>query len=347
MGNQKKSLVSIIIPGYNEEAIIEDSLRIISDYLTTLEEKYRFEILLINDGSTDKTGEIADNLATQINGLRVIHHPVNMNLGRALQTGFRNATGEILVVLDIDLSYSVSHIEKLLEKQKETNADIVIASPYMPGGKVSNVPKKRAFLSRCVNLFMRFTAQNQYHTFTGMVRAYKAFFIKNLNLKTIDFEINPEIIYKGIILRAKIVEIPAHLDWGFQNSAGQKRTSAMRIMRGFFSGLMSGFIFRPYIFYMGIGLGLFLIALYIIAWIFYNTFQVMPQIQVDPQFIDDRFSMAVGQVFKSRPHAFVVGGFTLLVSIQLISLGLMSLQNKRYFEELFHINSQIIKQKPQ
>ena len=336
--------VSLILPVYNEEAILEKSLSIILNYLESLKNLYQWEVVIVNDGSRDRSGEIADTLAKQNNLLRVIHHPVNLNLGRALQTGFRNAHGDIIVVLDIDLSYSVEHILRLVEKQIETDADVVIASPYMKGGKVSHVPFKRAFLSRCVNWFMRFAAQEKCYTFTGMVRAYKADFIKNLNLKTKDYEINPEILYKAMILRATIVEIPAHLDWSFQNEAGNKRKSGMKLTRGFFSGLMSAFIFRPYVFYLTFGAILFLIALYIIVWIFINTFQIMPQIVIEPQFIDDRFSMAIGEVFKTRPHAFIVGGITLLLSIQILSLGFLSLQNKRYFEELFHINSSILKQ---
>jgi hypothetical protein len=146
-----------------------------------------------------------------------------------------------------------------------------------------------------------------------------------------------------MILRARIIEIPAHLDWSFQNSAGNKRTSGMRVLRTFFSGLMAGFIFRPYIFFLGIGMILLVLALYIIGWIFINTFHIMPTIHVDPQVFDDRFSMAIGEVFKARPHAFFVGGITLMLAIQILSLGFMSLQNKRYFEELFHINSSILK----
>lgn len=339
----KNPFISLILPAFNEEAIFKKSLEIIISYLRSEESKYNWEILIINDGSSDNTGVLADKLAEKESGIRVIHHPVNLNLGRALQTGFKNAHGDIIVVLDIDLSYSVGHIGALVEKQLETDADIVIASPYMKGGRVSNVPFRRAVLSKCVNRFMRFAAQEKLNTFTGMVRAYKASFIKNLNLKTKDYEINPEILYKAMVLRANIVEIPAHLDWSFQNEAGNKRTSGMRLMQGFFSGLMSGFIFRPYVFFITFGVLLFLVALYIIVWIFINTFQAMPDIVIDPQFIDDRFSMAIGQVFNTRPHAFIVGGITLILSIQILSLGFLSLQSKRYFEELFHINSSVLR----
>lgn len=69
----------------------------------------------------------------------------------------------------------------------------------------------------------------------------------------------------------------------------------------------------------------------------------MPTIAIDPQFFDDRFSMAIGEVFRSRPHAFIVGGITLMLAIQVLSLGFISLQNKRYFEETFHLATNIYK----
>lgn len=341
----KIPLISILLPVYNEEAIISKSLKIITDYLENFNETYLFEILLVDDGSTDDTGIIADSLAMGNRLLRVIHHQVNLNLGRTLQTGFKNAFGEIIVVLDIDLSYSVEHIKLMIDKLISTDADIVIASPYLKGGKVSGVPFKRAILSRVVNRFMRFVSQEKIHTYTGMVRAYKAEFIKNLNLKTINYEINPEIIYKSIILRARIREIPAHLDWSFQNNFGKERVSGMRLMQSTKSGLMAGFIFRPYVFFLSLGLVLLLVSLYVITWISINTAHIWSTLDIDPVYFDNRFSIAIGQAFQSRPHAFLIGGITLILAIQVLSLGFLSLQKKRYFEELFHINSKILRQK--
>ena len=173
--NQDKPFVSIVIPCYNEEAILEKNINSIISYLKEKEEKYNWEIVIINDGSKDQTGAIANSLA--MDNVRVIHHPMNLNLGNALKTGFKNSKGDIIVVLDIDLSYSVHHIEKLVEKIIESSSDIVIASPYMPGGKVTAVPFTRKIMSRWVNRFMRIAAQDKYHTYTGMVRAYRKDFI--------------------------------------------------------------------------------------------------------------------------------------------------------------------------
>jgi glycosyltransferase involved in cell wall biosynthesis len=339
----KKYLVSIVCPAYNEEAIIEKNIRLIRDCLeVNLDKKFEWEILIINDGSKDKTGEIAEKLVVEDKRIRVIHHMINLNLGIALKSGFYYAKGDYIIVLDIDLSYDTCHINDLLDKIHSTKADIVVASPYMKGGKVTNVPFTRKILSKWVNRFMRMAAQEKYYTFTGMVRAYKSSFIKKLNLKTKDYEINPEVMYKAMILRAQIIEIPAHLDWSLQNKAGKNRKSSIKVAKGILSGLMSAFIFRPYVFYMGMGISLLLISIYIIVWIFINTFNYYPEIQIDPQFIDDRFSLAIGHVFDERPHAFFVGGIILIAAIQFLSMGFLSLQNKRYFEEIFHITTNIL-----
>lgn len=344
MDSVKKPYISIIAPCYNEEALLELNITTIIKYMEGKDHKYQWEILIINDGSKDKTGAIADELAVKNNHVRVIHHPTNLNLGNALQTGFRNSKGDIIVVLDIDLSYSVDYIEQMTDKLIETSADIVIASAYMKGGKVTAVPFMRSVMSKYVNRFMRFAAQDKYYTFTGMVRAYRKSYIQTVNLKTKDYEIMPEIIYKSMILRAKIVEIPAHLDWTEQNKFAGKRTSSLRVFRSFFSGLMSGFIFRPYIFFMGIGVILLLLSLYQLVWLFYDTISAYNVIIHQTPSIDYPFSNSLSLQFKKNPQSFLVGGITLLASIQFLSLGFVSLQSKRYFEELFHLGTSLKKQ---
>jgi len=338
--SQNKPYISIILPCYNEEVILKENLDGIIKYLESKEEKYQWEIVLIDDGSRDKTGEIADDFEKRLSNVRTIHHPTNLNLGNALKTGFKNAKGDIIVVMDIDLSYSVDHIEKMVDKIIETSSDIVIASPYMPGGKVTDVPFTRRIMSRWVNRFMRIAAQDKFHTYTGMVRAYRKDFILAVNLKTKDYEINPEILYKAMILRARIVEIPAHLDWTEQNKYAGKRKSSIRVLRGFFSGIMSSFIFRPYIFFLAVGTFLMLLSMYELVWLLVDTITHM----YNPTIIDHSFSTSLSLQFRKNPQSFIVGGITFLASIQFLSLGFISLQSKRYFEELFHLGTSLKKQ---
>ncbi len=338
-----KPFISIVAPCYNEEAILQHNINTIATYLQEKNAKYEWEILIVNDGSKDKTGEIADGLAKQSGNIRVIHHPANLNLGNAMQTGFRNSKGDIIVVMDIYLSYSEAYIEQMVDKLIETSADIVIASPYMKGGKVTAVPFQRRIMSKWVNRFMSFAAQDKYYTFTGMVRAYRKSFIQTLNLKTRDYEIMPEIIYKAMILRAKIVEIPAHLDWTEQNKYSGQRTSSLRVLRSFFSGLMSGFIFRPYIFFMGIGAVLMLLSLYELIWLLYDTLKYLSELHAISS-PNSNFSYSLATQFGKNPQSFLVGGITFIIAIQFLSLGFVSLQSKRYFEELFHLGSSLKKQ---
>ena len=343
MNSIDKTFISIVVPCYNEQAILSINLASIINYLESKSYKYRWEIIIVNDGSKDKTGEIADEFANQRTEIKVIHHPVNLNLGHALQTGFRHSKGDVIVVLDVDLSYSVEYIELMVDKLIETVADIVIASPYMKGGQVTAVPFSRRVLSRWVNQFMRMAAQEKYHTFTGMVRAYRRDFIRTLNLKTKDYEINPEIMYKAMILRARIVEIPAHLDWTEQNKFSGQRKSSLRVLRSFFSGIMSGFIFRPYIFFVGIGTFLMLLSLYELIWLLYDTLSYIAH--VNAQFSKlISFPQSLAVQFQKNPQSFLVGGITFVIAIQFLSVGFLSLQSKRYFEELFHLGTTLKKQ---
>ena len=294
----EKTFISIVVPCYNEEAILQANLSKIIYYLKTKSDKYQWEIVIVNDGSADSTGNIAELFANQENNVRVIHHPVNLNLGLALQTGFRHSKGDIIVVLDVDLSYSVEYIEQMVDKLLETSADIVLASPYMKGGKVTGVPFSRRVMSKWVNRFMRIAAQDKYHTYTAMVRAYRADFIQSLNLKTRDYEISPEIIYKAMILRARIIEIPAHLDWTEQNKFAGKRASSIKIFRGLFSGIMSAFIFRPYFFFLGIGTILMILSLYELIWLLVDTVSGMKLAHLQSPPVIDAFSFSLLRQFK-------------------------------------------------
>src|SRR5215510_4590587 len=116
MDPSKKVFVSVVIPCYNVEAILESNLNKIVSFLETKSGKYQWELVLVNDCSKDNTGKIADEFARKRTDVRVINHPVNLNLGLALQTGFRHSKGDIIVVMDVDLSYSVESIEQLVDK---------------------------------------------------------------------------------------------------------------------------------------------------------------------------------------------------------------------------------------
>jgi glycosyltransferase involved in cell wall biosynthesis len=341
----EKPLVSMVLPAYNEAAIIRKNLAEVCEYMQTLEDEYRWELIVVNDGSTDETGELAEEFAKNFTNVHVLHHFVNFHLGQALRYGFSHCRGNYVVTLDIDLSYSPDHVKKLLDTIRNTRAKIVIASPYAKGGKITNVPWLRRIMSIWANRFLSLTAKGKLSTLTGMVRAYDRIFLNSLNLKAMDYEINPEIIYKAQLLRARITEIPANLDWSFRKGSGSSRRSSMKIIRNIMSSLFSGFIFRPFMFFILSGLGFLLISLYPIFWALFHTYVQFQNLPQSAEYIDAGISAAVRLAFQQSPHSFLVGGIFVMVGIQLFSLGILALQNKRYFEEMFHLSSSIYSQK--
>jgi glycosyltransferase involved in cell wall biosynthesis len=329
----QRPLVSIIVPAFNEAAIIAENLGAICDYLETIEDRYRWELIVVNDGSTDETGMLINEFAATRPSVVPLHHAINFQLGQALRYAFHNARGDYLVTFDADLSYSPDHIGRLLDEITESRAKVVIASPYMEGGRTTNVPLLRRILSHGANRILSATAKGKLTTITGMVRAYDAPFLKSLNLKTVDAEINPEIIYKAQILRAHIVEIPAHLDWTFKQTGGKRRKSAVKISRSMASSTFSAFLFRPFMFFIVPGLVVLILALYSLGWAAYHVGSAWPDA--------GNFSDAVAAAYADRPHAFIIGGIAFIVAFQFLSLGFIAVQNKRYFEELFHLGTSI------
>lgn len=331
-----RPLVSVVVPAYNEAAIITANLGVLCDYLDELHDMYRWELVVVNDGSTDGTGALADEFAADRDNVTVLHHHTNFRLGQALRYAFANCRGDFVVTFDCDLSYAPEHIGRLLTELRTSHAKIVIASPYARGGRTTKVPFVRRTLSRWANRFLGTTARGRVSTLTGMVRAYDRPFLSTLNLKSMGTDINTEILYKAELLGATIVEIPAHLDWTFAQTGGVRRRSPITLASSANAYLFSGFMFRPVLFFIGPGLAVLAAAAYTLGWVVYRIALHFGDVPGD---LDARLTESIRLAYEAAPYAFVVGGIALLVAIQLISLGTIALQSERYFKELFHFDT--------
>ncbi len=338
----QRPFVSIVIPAYNEELILEKNLQILCDYLVSLEDKYGWELIVVNDGSRDQTGQLAEVFARKYKNVYVVHHATNFGMGQALKTGFAHCQGDYVVTLDLDLSYAPEHIERLLNKIRQTNAKVVVTSPYMRGGRVSNVPGLRKFLSVWANRFLSLAAKRNVATLTGVVRVYDARFLEGLNPRASGMDINPEIIHKTMLLDERIEEIPAHLHWRSPDSDVPKkvrRQSSMKILKHSWVIFYYGFVFRPVMFFIIPSFVFFLLSLYCIVWMLIHCWNNYQRIAQTIPFPDP--TLAVADAFQQAPHTFIIGGMLLMLSIQLFSLGILAVQSKRYFEEIFYLGSAI------
>lgn len=136
---RREQAVSVVIPAYNEEAAVGEVLASIRSAMEKLKEEY--ELIVVDDGSTDRTGEIARTA-----GARVIRHPVNRGTGAARTTGVRQALGDRLVMLDGDGTYPAESIPALLQSLEEH--DMVVGARRYERGTL-------AFIRRPTKYFIR------------------------------------------------------------------------------------------------------------------------------------------------------------------------------------------------
>lgn len=238
--------VSVVCPFYNESAIIEHSIRNLAGNLERLD--CEWELLVVNDGSTDDSNEIAHRVAAEYPRVRVLGYPVNKGRGAALLTGINEARGEIVVTTEIDLSWGENIVHELLaEMRAHPDADIVVASPHLPGGGYRNVPAKRVLLSRFGNKVIRACMSDVVTMNTGMTRAYRRDAILSLPLHEPGKEFHLEVILKATALGFRIHEIPAILEWKDYKQGGQRksRKSSSRVNRLIVSHSMFSLLANP------------------------------------------------------------------------------------------------------
>jgi glycosyltransferase involved in cell wall biosynthesis len=130
----------------------------------------------------------------------------------ALRKGFKESCGEIIVSIDADLSYSPHYIIDFVETlRKEPDIDFILASPYMPGGGVKNVPFHRLWVSKWGNKILRLAMPNRIYTSTGIFRAYRRKVLDSLEMESDGKEIHLEILSKALALGYRVKERPAIL----------------------------------------------------------------------------------------------------------------------------------------
>lgn len=172
MANMK---ISVIIPAYNEAARIEKTLKSVHAYLS---QKFfdDYEIVVVNDGSTDGTREKVDLLISVLKNLSILNLPENRGKGFAVKAGMQKTTGEIKMFMDADSSTSIDSLDFLLP-YLDKGADVIISSRRVHGARIlSEQPHYRIFLGwvfRKITQFLTLLdvvdSQNGFKIFRGYV----------------------------------------------------------------------------------------------------------------------------------------------------------------------------------
>ncbi len=195
--------LSIVIPVYNERELLPRVLERVREVKYPLEP----EIVLVDDKSTDGTREYLREVEANRPDTRVIFHRRNIGKGGALRTGFRHATGDVIIVQDADLEYDPAEIPKIVQPIVDGHCRVAFGSRFL--GRVPTGMRIQNFVANRILAWMVILLFGQ--VITDEATAYKAFHadvLRGIRLRCRRFEFCPEVTAKVLMKGERIHEVP-------------------------------------------------------------------------------------------------------------------------------------------
>lgn len=222
--------VSLVIPAYNESAIIADTLHAVSEKLSELTGDY--EVLIVDDGSTDGTRSVVERYGDP--RVRLEHYTPNRGKGRAVRTGMLAARGDIILCTDADLAYGTDVFSVILDRLAVGNADLVVGSRRISPDGYKNYPSLRLLASRCFGLLVRLISGLDYDTQCG-IKGYRRQAARTIYANcTIDgFSFDFEVFMRADKLGLRVEQIPVSVV-NFRESKVNIIQDSLRMFRDLF-----------------------------------------------------------------------------------------------------------------
>ncbi len=199
-------LLSILIPAYQEEATIDEILRRVAAIDTT-PQGFTKEIIVCDDGSKDRTHEIAEAAAARDPQIRVVRHDQNQGKGAAIRTALDAARGDFVLIQDADLEYDVTDYPALLA-EVASGAEVVYGSRFLNNPRPTGMKTANFIANRVLTI----TANLLYGlAITDEATCFKVFrteLLRDLKLQCTGFEFCPEVTAKLGKRNIKIAEVP-------------------------------------------------------------------------------------------------------------------------------------------
>ena len=211
----------VCLPTYNERENLERMVRALGEH--------GVRVLVIDDDSPDGTGEIADRLAAELDYVSVLHRPHKEGLGPAYLAGFERlleGDADLILEMDCDFSHDPNDVPRLIAAAAD--ADLVLGSRYVEGGRVGNWGLVRRFISRGGSLYAQILLQLGVRDLTGGFKCYRRAVLEALPLDEIHsrgYAFQIETTYRAIRKGFRVHEVPiAFVD---RAEGGSKMTKAI------------------------------------------------------------------------------------------------------------------------
>lgn len=212
----RKKSICVLIPGLNEERNLAPTVaRVVEAMGTAVDD---FEIIIINDGSTDGTGAVADQLAQSHTAVRVLHNPRNMGLGYSYARGYREATKSFFVYVPSDNTWPTRSLKGLFSHLGE--ADIVTSYAANPGVR----PPGRRWISSAYTMALNVLFARRLRYFNGLT-IYPVEFLRTDPATTFGFGFQAEVLLKALAAGLSYVEVPLPID---ERAAGKSKAVSFR-----------------------------------------------------------------------------------------------------------------------
>jgi dolichol-phosphate mannosyltransferase len=241
--------VLVVVPTYNEA---ENLAPVVARMRAAVPE---VDLLVVDDGSPDGTGEIADRLAARDPSVHVLHRAGKAGLGAAYVAGFAWGLGrgyDVLVEMDADGSHAPEQLPRLLRALD--GADVVLGSRWVPGGAVVNWPSTRKAISRAGNLYTRLALGIRLRDATGGYRAYRRSVLERIDYRDAQSQgycFQVDLAWRAVQAGVRVVEVPITFverergeskmsgsivreafvrvsEWGVRHRGGQVRAAVAR-----------------------------------------------------------------------------------------------------------------------
>jgi dolichol-phosphate mannosyltransferase len=200
----RRITLSVVIPCYNEEKTLEEC---VDDVLSIQDESLALELIVVDDGSTDGSLQLAEGLASRVAGLVLLRHEENQGKGAALRTGLRAVTGDFVAVQDADREYDPADLKDLLAPLRGGEADVVIGSRFLSSG----LHRVLYFWHFLGNRFLT-TLSNMLTdlNLSDMESGYKVFrreIVQSIQIEENGFGVEAEVVAKIAQMRLRIYEM--------------------------------------------------------------------------------------------------------------------------------------------
>jgi glycosyltransferase involved in cell wall biosynthesis len=213
-------MISVVIPAHNEAGVISRTIAGLAEAI-----EFDFEIIVVDDYSTDNTAQIVDTLAKGDRRIRLLKNNQKPGFGNAIKAGFENASGETIVCVMADLCDNPYTINQMYDRIKQ-GYDVVCGSRYTKGGRKIGGPFLKTLFSRFFGFSLNKIIKIPTLDVANSFKMYRKKVIESLDIESKDFEVSVEMILKAYFKGYRITEVAT--TW-YDRKAGKSKFKAFRV----------------------------------------------------------------------------------------------------------------------